>query len=98
MFIKSLETKNGYFIDNIDCCYYLSIIAQNVKGVIGAIGCACAEFNVNISCVIQKGDNGDGSATIIVITEECLEKDINNMIKKLQDENNIKITNKIRVL
>lgn len=29
MFIKSLETKNGYYIDNIDCCYYLSIIYKN---------------------------------------------------------------------
>ncbi len=83
------ETKN---------CYYLSIVAQNVKGVIGLIGCACAEHNVNISCVLQKGDNGDGSATIIVITEECLEKDMNLMIQKLQNDNNIKIANKIRVL
>lgn len=83
------ETKN---------CYYLSIVAQNVKGVIGLIGCACAEYNVNISCVLQKGDNGDGSATIIVITEECLEKDMNLMIQKLQNDNNIKIANKIRVL
>ena len=74
------------------------IVAKNVKGVIGAIGCACAEFNVNISCVIQKGDNGDGSATIIVITEESREDDMNQMIQKLQQENNIQITNKIRVL
>ena len=53
---------------------------------------------VNKDCVLQKGDNGDGSATIIVITEECLEKDMNLMIQKLQNDNNIKIANKIRVL
>jgi len=92
------EYANQIGIDETRNCYYLSIVAKNVKGVIGAIGCACAEFNVNISCVIQKGDNGDGSATIIVITEETLEKDMNQMIKKLQNENNIQITNKIRVL
>lgn len=92
------EYANQVSIDETNNCYYLSITAQNVKGVIGAIGCACAEFNVNISCLIQKGDNGDGSATIIVITESCFEKDMNNMISKLQNENKIQITNKIRVL
>ncbi|MBR5304198.1 MAG: homoserine dehydrogenase [Candidatus Gastranaerophilales bacterium] len=92
------EYANQINIDETKNCYYLSIVAKNVKGVIGAIGCACAESNVNISCVIQKGDNGDGSATIIVITEESLEKDMNQMIQKLQSENNIQITNKIRVL
>lgn len=92
------EYANQINIEETKNCYYLSIVAQNVKGVIGAIGCACAEFNVNISCVIQKGDNGDGSATIIVITESTLEKDMNQMIQKLQNENNIQITNKIRVL
>lgn len=79
-------------------CYYLSIIAQNIQGIIGAIGCSCADNNVNISCVIQKGVNNDGSATIIVITEECLEKNINQMIDKLQNENKIQVTNKIRVM
>lgn len=92
------EYANQINIEETKNCYYLSIVAQNVKGVIGAIGCACAEFNVNISCVIQKGDNGDGSATIIVITEQTLEHDMNQMIQKLQNENNIQITNKIRVL
>lgn len=92
------EYANQIVIDETKNCYYLSIVARNVKGVIGAIGCACAQSNVNISCVIQKGDNGDGSATIIVITEETLEKDMNQMIQKLEKENNIQITNKIRVL
>lgn len=92
------EYANQISIDETKNSYYLSIIAKNVKGVIGAIGCACAESNVNISCVIQKGDNGDGSATIIVITEETFEKDMDQMIQKLENENNIQITNKIRVL
>ena len=92
------EYANQINVSASENCYYLSIVAKNVKGVIGAIGCACAEFNVNISCVIQKGDNGDGSATIIVITESTRESDMNQMIQKLENENNIQITNKIRVL
>ena len=91
------EYANQISVDETNNCYYLSIVAKNIKGVIGTIGCACAEFNVNISCVIQKGDNGDGSATIIVITEQTKESDMNQMIQKLQNEN-IQITNKIRVL
>ncbi|MBQ8636105.1 homoserine dehydrogenase [bacterium] len=92
------EYANQISIDETKNCYYLSIVADNVTGIIGKIGCACAEYSVNISCVIQKGANDDGSATIIVITEECYEKDMNQMIEKLENENKIHITNRIRVM
>ena len=46
----------------------------------------------------SKGTLEDGNATVIVVTEECFEKDINLMISKLESENKIKITNKIRVM
>ena len=92
------EYANQINVDNTKNCYYLSILALSEPGVIGKIGCACAEFNINISCVIQKGINEDNNATIIVITEECFEKDINSMINKLENENKIHVTNRIRVM
>lgn len=83
-----LDTKNSY---------YISITAPNAMGVIGVIGTACGENKINISSVLQKGTQKDGTAQIIVITEECSERDIQNAIEELKKQA-IKINNLIRVM
>ena len=85
-------------IDDTVNCYYLRINAVNTPGTIGKIGLACGKFNINLSCILQKGVNDDRSATIIVITEECFEKDINLMIKDVEKTSEIKVLNRIRVM
>lgn len=79
-------------------CYYLRIEAKNKLGIIGAIGCACEKFNINLASVVQKGINDNGKATILVVTEESKESNINEMISMLEKGNDIKIVNKIRVM
>lgn len=83
-----LDTKNSY---------YISITAPNAMGVIGVIGTACGKNKINISSVLQKGTQKDGTAQIIVITEECSERDIQNVIEELKKQS-IKINNLIRVM
>ena len=83
-----LDTKNNY---------YISITAQNAMGTIGVIGTGCGNNKINLSSVLQKGTEPDGTAHIIVITEECSERDIQNAIKELQKDS-IKINNLIRVM
>lgn len=83
------ETKN---------CYYLRIEAKNQLGIIGKIGCACEKFKVNLSSVVQKGINEDGSATILVVTEISKEENILKMIEMLEKDGDIKVVNKIRVM
>ena len=83
-----LDTKNSY---------YISITAPNAMGVIGVIGTACGKNKINISSVLQKGTQKDGTAHIIVITEECSERDIQNAIEELKKQS-IKINNLIRVM
>ena len=83
-----LDTKNNY---------YISITAPNSIGVIGVIGTACGKNKINISSVLQKGTQKDGSAHIIVITETCSERDIQNAIEELKKQS-IKINNLIRVM
>ena len=83
-----LNTKNSYF---------LAINAQNARGTIGAIGTVCAENNINLQSILQKGIKEDNTALIVVITEASYEKDIQNAVKKL-NEQNIKVTNLIRVI
>ncbi len=79
-------------------CYYLRIDADNEPGVIGKIGSACGEFGINLSYIIQRNKNSQDRATVIVITEECYEQDMNKMITKLEKDNKIKVVNKIRVM
>ncbi len=85
-------------IENTINCYYLCISANNEPGVIGKIGNASGKFGINLSYIIQKGILADDKATVIVITEECFEKDINSMIEMLEQDGTTKVTNKIRVM
>ena len=83
-----LNTKNSYF---------LAINAQNARGTIGIIGSVCAENNINLQSILQKGIKEDNTALIVVITEASYEADIQNAVCKL-NEQNIKVTNLIRVI
>ncbi len=77
--------------------YYLSIKAPNSKGTIGILGTVFGENNINILSLLQKGVKEDGTAQVIVITEEACEFDIQNAIDKLK-AHNIEINNLIRVM
>lgn len=79
-------------------CYYLRMSTSNNPGIIGKIGSSCGNHGINLSFIIQRGIDSDGRATIIVLTEECYEKDINSMINDIESTNEIKVANKIRVM
>lgn len=79
--------------------YYLSINAKNNVGVIGSIGTLFAENGISISSVLQKGLNPDNTANIVVITEKCLEKNLQNAIKSLEEGDSVnQINSLIRVM
>ncbi len=92
------DYANQISVDETVNSYYLRIEAQNKLGIIGQIGLACQSFGVNLSSILQKGINDNGSATIIVVSEDCREKDINSMIETLEKTGDIKVVNKIRVM
>jgi len=79
--------------------YYLSINAKNNVGVIGTLGQAFAENNISVSSLLQKGLREDNTANIIVITERCLEKNLQNAIETIKKSDCInKISSLIRVM
>lgn len=92
------EFASQVSIDETKNCYYLAIVASNKPGIIGKLGCACAKYGINLSYIIQKGAISDLEAKIIVITEECFERDMNSMIAELELDGSAKVTNKIRVM
>lgn len=66
-----------------DTCnkYYLSISAANEVGLIAKIGTTCANNNVSLSVVLSDSDEKD--ARVTVITEKCMEKDIQRVVAQL---------------
>ena len=91
------QYANQINIEETQNCYYLAIVATNKPGVIGKLGTECAKFGINISYIIQKGTNSD-NAKIIVVTEKCYERDMNNMINEIETDGSAKVVNKIRVI
>lgn len=79
--------------------YYLSINTKNNVGVIASLGEIFAENNISVLSILQKGVKSDNTANIVVITELCLEQDIQNAIKMLKNDECInKINSLIRVM
>ena len=71
---------------NTDNKYYMSLNAVNKMGVIGTIGKICEDNNISVACILQRGLKDNNTADIVVVTELCREKDMQNAI--LQFENN----------
>ncbi len=79
--------------------YYISINANNNVGVIAALGNSFANNKISVSSILQKGLRNDNTANIFVITEKCLEKDLQNSISELVANSCInKINSLIRVM
>lgn len=79
--------------------YYLCINTKNNVGVIASLGNIFAQNKISVSSILQKGLSDDNTATIIVITETCLEKDMQDAIKQLENDGCInRIESLIRVM
>lgn len=74
--VKIEDTFNKYFI---------SITAPNAIGVIAKIGTICANKNISLSSILQKGVSEDNTADITVITELTQEKLIRDAVNELKD-------------
>ena len=88
------KTANPVRIEDTYNKYYISITAPNAIGVIAKIGTICANKNVSVSSILQKGVSEDNTAEITVITETCLEKSIREVVSELD---NCKVNSIIRV-
>ena len=66
--------------------YYLSVKVSNKTGVIGKLGLVFAENGISLASLLQKGVSEDNTATIVIITELCREKDVLKAIEDLKKE------------
>ena len=65
--------------------YYISITAPNAIGIIAKIGTICANKNISLSSILQKGVSSDNTADITVITERAQERLIREVVAELSD-------------
>ena len=95
--MRCKHSENAFMIpiDETFNKYYISITAPNNTGVIGKIGNICANKNISLSSIVQKGVSDNNTADITVITETCKEADIQCAIKELTE---CKINSLIRVM
>ena len=66
--------------------YYLSVKVSNKTGVIGKLGLVFAENGISLARLLQKGVSEVNTATIVIITELCREKDVLKAIEDLKKE------------
>lgn len=92
------KNANMMDISETENKYYLSITAENAKGVIAKIGKACEENNISLASIVQKEIASGNVAKITVITELCLEKDMQNVINIFNtDPSSMHVDSLIRV-
>ena len=98
--MRCLHEEDAVNIDINDTMnkYYLSINAKNNKGVIGTIGRICAENEISLASIVQRGVDEDNTANITVITELALEKSLQKAVKEFEEDEFInKVNSLIRV-
>lgn len=91
------EDKDMLSMDNVTCCHYIRIIAEDKPRVLATISNVFADNNVSIQNVMQK-IRSDNEAEIVWLTHEANEKDVRNALDIIKNLQVVKeIGNRIRV-
>lgn len=79
--------------------YYLRLNTKDKPKVIGHLGNACGDAGVSLEAVMQKGINPDGTASIVLLTQEVSESQMNQALETIrQQESTSEIGCMLRVL
>lgn len=84
------ETKNRYFV---------RLNTADKPGVIGHLGTACGEYGVSLESIVQHGINENGTASIILVTQEVYEKQMRSALDEIvRQESTCSIGSVLRIL
>src|SRR5205807_2475971 len=75
-------------MDEIRCCYYLRVMAQDRPGVLSKVAGILGDNNISIANVIQKGRGKREAVPVVMLSHEARELDMRNTlaaIDKLPD-------------
>jgi len=66
--------------------YYLRLNTHDRPKVIGHLGNACGDAGVSLEAVTQKGINPDGTASIVLLTQEVSEQQMNQALEAIRQQ------------
>ena len=66
-------------IDNVRCCFYLRMRANDKPGVLARISTILSKHNISIESLIQK-DVRQGHVPIVIVTDEVIERELNRAL------------------
>ena len=80
--------------------YYIMLKVKDKPGVIGIIGTICGKHNINFANLLQKDSEPEnGQAEVVVVTAKCYERDVQDAIKELKNNDCISdVVSLIRVM
>ncbi len=79
---ESLQLKS---IEDIRCRYYLRILVDDQPGVLAKITGLLAKHDISIESFIQKRPDMQGDASLVIVTHEALEADMNAALKTIAE-------------
>lgn len=77
---KELKIKK---MDEIVCPFYLRFMAMDKPGVLSKISGVLGEHNISIASMIQKGRKEGGAVSVVMMTHEAKEKDVQDALTEI---------------
>jgi homoserine dehydrogenase len=70
-------------MEEIRCCYYLRVTAQDRPGVLSRVAGILGENDISITNVIQKGRGTREAVPVVMLTHEARERDMRAALAKI---------------
>ena len=77
-------------IEETTNAYYIRLEATDTPGVIGHLGMACGEHGISLLGLVQKGVTEDGTATIVLLTHQVRESQLQAALRDIRKQNTTK--------
>ena len=68
------------------CAFYTRMLAKDEPGVLSRIAQTFADHGVSIAAMQQKGEQHDGRVTVVFITHQASERDMQKAILEIRPE------------
>src|SRR3989440_4114356 len=84
-------------MDEIRCCYYLRVMAQDRPGVLSKVAGILGDNNISIANVIQKGRGTREAVPVVMLTHEARERDMRQALTAIDRLPDVAASTTIRV-
>ncbi len=82
--VARLEQVTLHGFENVQGACYIHLIVKDQSGVLAKITSELAQLDISIDSIIQRGHDDDGSASVIIITQDIIFKHAQMAVKSLE--------------